>query len=333
MTEIAILLSPSTNRVYGAEAARLALAELALVSPRLQGTVESASTRVVGGVEYLWLEGAGGLTEHDRFVLSNLSSTLAMFEVDGRGAFMPLPVTPLAFYDSDLVSIQRYAGKTNEQFTHLLVNVALAASPAAAERTTSGRPVRLLDPLAGRGTTLNRGLVYGCDVAGIEVDGRDVEAYRGFLTTYLRDHRRPFAAEDATVRKGPLAGTKRLAVTIGGAQRCEVVKGDTLQAAEHFAARSFDVVVADLPYGVQHGAAARGHWARSPVELAGGAVGGWREVLRGGGAMALAFNLRTCPREAVEGILGDAGLTVLEAAGLDHRVDRSVQRGVVLATK
>src|SRR5579872_1552662 len=148
MTDLAILLTPSTNRVYGAEAPRLALAELALVSPRLEGAIGAASTRMVAGVEYLWLEGAAGLTAADWFVLSNLSSTFALFEVDGDGAFRPRAVTSLAFYDSDLLSIQRYAGKTNEQFTHLLVNVALAASSAAAERARAGLPVRLLDPLA-----------------------------------------------------------------------------------------------------------------------------------------------------------------------------------------
>jgi hypothetical protein len=333
VTDLAVLLAPSTNRVYGAEAPRLALAELALVAPRLEGTIGTASTKVVAGVEYLWLEDAGGLNAADCFVLSNLSSTFALFEVEGDGAFRPRAVTPLAFYDSDLLSIQRYAGRTNEQFTHLLVNVALAASSAAAERAAGGLPVRLLDPLAGRGTTLNRGLVYGFDVAGVEVDGRDVDAYRAFLTTYLRDHRRRVVTEEAAVRKGQLAGTKRSSMTIGNGQRVELVRGDTCQSAQFFAARSFDVLVADLPYGVQHGASAHGHWARSPTELVAAAIGGWREVLRGGGAMALSFNLKTCPREAVEGTLVDAGLWVLDAAALDHRVDRAVQRAVVVATK
>src|SRR5205823_6351002 len=154
-------------------------------------------------------------SDADRTRLSDLSSAYALFEAgdDGR-SLNPVDVTPTAFFDDDLITIQRYPGKTNEQLTHLLVNVAMAVSTAAVERAASGRRARLLDPLAGRGTTLNRGLVYGFDVAGVEVDAKDVEAYRVFLSTYLRDHRRRAEVQHGTVRKGPASGAKRVTIQI-----------------------------------------------------------------------------------------------------------------------
>jgi hypothetical protein len=127
------------------------------------------------------------------------------------------------------------------------VNVAVAVSSAARERIDRGLPVRLLDPVAGRGTTLNRGLMYGLDVAGLDIDGSDFEAYRTFLTTYLKDHRRSFKVEEANTRKGPLAGSRSLSFRIEGSQRVEVVKGDTFNTGKYFGARSFDVLAGDLP--------------------------------------------------------------------------------------
>src|ERR1051325_8069971 len=93
-------------------------------------------------------------------------------------------------------------------------------------------------------TTLFRS-VYGFDVAGIELDGRDVDAYRTFLMTYLREHRRKTAIDDSTIRKGSTAGAKRFIVLIDGkdGQKVDVVRNDTMHAAAHFGAKSFDVLV------------------------------------------------------------------------------------------
>jgi hypothetical protein len=335
VTEFVLLTVPSANRVYGRHASRLALAELAVIAPSFHCQPRECRVRMIGGVEYVRLE-MDELDDHDQFILSNLSGTYALFEVldrDRGEALMPLPVERLAYFEPDLITIQRYVGKTNEQFTHLLVNLAVAVSSAARERTDLGLPIRLLDPMAGRGTTLNRGLMYGFDVAGIDVDGSDFEAYRTFLTTYLKDHRRSFKAEEANTRKGPLAGTKRFGLRIQGSQRVDVIKGNTLHTTDYFGARSFDVLVCDLPYGVQHGSSTSEGVLRTPGNLALSALAGWRQVLRGGAGLALAWNTRTLERAELEDALVQAGFDVIEVSeSFDHRVDRSITRGVVVAT-
>jgi len=295
--------------------------------------VQESEVRVIGGVEYLVFT-TDGVDDHDRFILSNLSAAYALFEHHCvTGTLTPLILERLAHFESDLITIQRYAGKTNEQFTHLLVNLAVAASTAAHERSQQGLPVRLLDPLAGRGTTLNRGLMYGFDVAGIDIDMSDFETYRNFLTTYLKDNRLSPTVEEASIRKGPLAGAKQFTMTIRRAQRVDVVKDDTLNISEHFGARSFDVLAGDLPYGVQHGSTTTGNLARSPGDLVLAALPGWRRVLRRGAGVALAWNVKTFPRSTFEDALRHAGFDVVEgSAAFDHRVDRSITRGVVMAT-
>ena len=72
-----------------------------------------------------------GLGARDLAHLANLSAAYALFERVGDDLLRPVPLRPLARFDSDLITIPKYAGKTNEQFTRLLLNVTLLASASA----------------------------------------------------------------------------------------------------------------------------------------------------------------------------------------------------------
>src|SRR5262245_22331940 len=208
MTRYAVLPRAAANRVYGASAMDLAAAELAFVDQRaLGGVVEKHETVTLGGIDYLVLDcGSASLDAEAVAVLSNLSGLHALFELadlpdlDRGPALVPVDVVPRAEYDDDITTIQRYVGKTNEQFTKLLVNVTLAAVQRGFHRLAAGETVRLLDPLCGRGTTLNQAVVYGIDAQGIEIDRRDCEAYDQFVTNWLKDHRVKHKAERARLR-------------------------------------------------------------------------------------------------------------------------------------
>ncbi len=130
MTRYALLIRPSANRVYAEAAASLTMAELAVFSDSVLGGVLSAPevTRR-GGVPYLEFE-ASGLRPEDSAFLANISSLYALFEIAG-GLLRPVDLAGLDRYDDDLITIQKYPGKTNEQFTKLLLNVTLMASAFA----------------------------------------------------------------------------------------------------------------------------------------------------------------------------------------------------------
>jgi tRNA G10 N-methylase Trm11 len=122
-------------------------------------------------------------------------------------------------------------------------------------------------------------------------------------------------------------------MTIRRSQHLDVVNDDTVRADQHFSARSFDVLVGDLPYGIHHGSTSSGNLARSPADLVQAALPGWRGLLRRGAGLALAWNLKTFPRGDFEDMLRAAGFDVMaDAESFDHRVDRSITRGIVLAT-
>lgn len=336
MTHLALLTHESANRVFARDAPRLLAAEVAAHAPAFEAAVSEVEVREWGGVPYVSMA-TSELTDGDLETVSGLAGVRAAFERTGEGGDLrlrPLDLVRRDRFDDDLVTIQRYNGKTNEQLTHLLVNLTAVASPAVRRRRAAGQEVRLLDPVAGRGGTLNRALLLGFRATGIEVDATDVDQYRGFLVTYLKEHRVKHRLHRERVKKGPLAGTGRWSVELGDGGGVEVVHGDTTDAARLLPGRRVDLVVGDLPYGVQHRAGARGARSRSPEELVAEALPGWTSLLVPGGAAGFAWNTRTLPRPRLEELLADHGLELVHhPSSFAHVVDRSITRDLVVAVR
>ncbi|MGW0809378.1 TRM11 family SAM-dependent methyltransferase [Nonomuraea sp. NPDC002799] len=337
MPRYALLILPAFNRVYGESSIRLTRSELAVFSARaLADEVVGSEETTIGGVPYVTFETSEPLTRPDIALLSNLSSVYAIFETQGD-LLRPLTVQPLDRLSSDLITIQKYAGKTNEHFTKLLLNVtALAAGKGLGEKLT------VFDPLCGRGTTLNQALMYGYDAYGLDVDGKDFDAYTGFVKTWLRNKRLKHTAETVPVRRERAVigrrcnvtfGLSKEAVKAGDIQHLAVVSADTLKSREFFKPRSFDLVVTDAPYGVQHGSKGGGGMSRSPLELLRQAVPVWSELLRPGGAMGIAWNTYGGKSSELAKILVAAGLEVMDYPDFEHWVDQAIVRDIIVARK
>lgn len=331
-----MLVLPAANRVYTRASSQLTVGELEVFNHSvLGGRLRDVAPATIAGVPYVAFS-ADRLGERDLALLANLSSLYALFEVED-GRLRPLELRPLDRFDDDLLTIQRYQGKTNERFTRLLLNVTILASAFRDELLE--RRFSVLDPLCGRGTTCNQALMYGFDAAGVDVDAHDFDAYAQFIRTWLQQKRLKHRAEVATVRRDRRVVGRRLQVSVGTSDplHLTVVNADTNRALEFFRPRSFDALVADLPYGVQHGSrtpAAR--LSRSPADLLAGALPVWAELLRPGGALGLAWNTHVAGRDELAGILAAGGLEVLDAdpyLGFRHRVDQAIVRDVLVARR
>ncbi|GGN53425.1 hypothetical protein GCM10010112_02240 [Actinoplanes lobatus] len=339
MSRYAMLLAPSANRVYADQASRMSQAELAAFAPVLSPGLDDIGVTVLGGVEYLTF--SADLTERDIAYVSNLSSAYALFERVDDGLLRPLALAPLARYDSDLITIPKYAGKTNEQFTKLVLNLTVLASGSAGRMLDGGLTV--LDPVCGRGTTLNQALMYGYDAIGVEIDGKDVEAYKLFLQTWLKRKRLKHTAELVQVRRQGRRAARRLEVTMaaskddhkaGAVQKVTVLNADTTSLDGLLRGNVADVLVADLPYGIAHGSYDdEGGMSRRPLDLLERAVPQWLPLLRPGGAIGLSWNTKVAKRELAEDILLASGLELVEHLPLAHRVDQGIERDVVVARK
>ncbi|MDV6012140.1 SAM-dependent methyltransferase [Haloechinothrix sp. LS1_15] len=362
MTRYAILLLPAANRVYADASPALLRAELAAFSERaLDGEIDGIDQTRIAGVDYVTFTAQEPLSERDIALLSNLSSVYALFELTGPDTagnadsageaaplLRPVSLAPLDRFDSDLLTIQKYSGKTNEMFTKLLLNMACLGMHRPAAMLS--KRLALLDPLCGRGTTLNQAMMYGFDAVGGEADGKDFEQYERFIKTWLKDKRIKHTADSGQLRKDKRRLGRRLDITYaatkdaykaGDVQQLSFRNVDTLVLDELYPARSFDLVVADAPYGVQH--SSRRHTpdeatslSRSPRELLTAAVPVWERLLRPGGAMAISWNTYTLPREELTGLLSRSGLAVHDRPPFDgfrHRVDHAIVRDLVVASK
>jgi RMKL-like, methyltransferase domain len=336
MADHLILLAPSANRVYASEADRLVAAELKI----LLGADDHPPIEAVriAGIGYLALA-TECLDEHACATLGRLSGCYATFHRE-HDRLRPIEIIRPDLFDDDLVTIPKYPGKTNEQFTRLLINVTLASM-----RRPSSGPISILDPLCGRGTVLSTAMMLGCNAAGVEVKAKAVEAYAAYLRSYLRRKRLKHNLEVNPVRReGKIIG-KRLeaAVIPNGRERpiaLTVFSGDTRQSGALFGKRRFEAVVTDAPYGVVHGSrtdvSGVGGRDRSAAGLISEALPVWTMQLKPGGGLGLSFNAIGLRRERLLDLVAAAGLEPLDSGpyrDFEHRVDSSIRRDIVVALK
>lgn len=337
MADHLILLAPSANRVYASEADRLVAAELRIMLG--VGDQPAIEPVTLAGIEYLVLA-FENLDEPTCQALGRLSALYAVFRRE-HGRLEPIEIQTPDLFDDDLVTIPKYPGKTNEQFTRLLINVTLASLKRAVSGTIS-----ILDPMCGRGTTLSTAMMMGCNAFGVEVEAKAVDAYAAYLRTYCRRKRLKHTLEVSPVRReGKIIG-KRLEAEVIPASRerplaLTVFSGDTRQSAALFGKRRFDAVVADAPYGVVHGSqtdirGATGKRQRSAAGLFSEALPVWAAQLKIGGALGLSWNAIGLKRERLLEDVAAAGLEPLDFGpyrDFEHRVDASIRRDIVVAVK
>lgn len=265
------------------------------------------------------------------------SARLALFAEAGD-LLRPVQLPETDVLDDDFVTIPKYQGKTNEQFTRLLLNVTYAAADLRPDR-----PITVLDPLSGRGTTLSVAWTMGLQAAGVEADPKAVEAMAAFWRTWLRRKRLKHSADINPVRRDGKSIGKRFSATLRlPAQTLEatVFTGDTRDAALLFGKKKFELIVADAPYGVVHGSKTdvrnKPGRDRSPAGLLSESIGVWASQLVRGGALGLSWNTLGIAREKLSDMLLDAGLEPHNDGPwlrFGHRVDSSIHRDIIVARK
>lgn len=332
-----MLVAPSANRVYADAAPRLAAQEAMAVLGAFGSWTAVAPTQVAG-VDYLRVESD---SEHALDVLSNLSATFAIFAAEGE-LLRPIPLQRRQFYPDDVVTIQKYQGKTNEQWTRLLLNVTAAATKQPG-RWLDGR-LDVMDPMCGRGTTLNIALLAGYSVTGVDIDRKDYDTYAAFLKTWAQTHRLKHTMDRGASTTGGRARGREFTLEVapdkdafkaGETHTVRYLSTDTTELSGLVRAASVDVIVTDTPYGVQHGSHGD-RLSRRPMELIDRALPAWTTTLRTGGAVGLSYNRHVAPADELALLLEQHGLTVvtdIDAAPFRHRVDASIDRDLIVAPK
>lgn len=326
----ALLLWPYSNARYEVAVREPAMAELELIL---------ASVGISEKCEYRELSGVGALvfsrenaslseTEIQRIWTHSLAYWFGILQKDG--SFLPLPGANLARIGADLPFVQKYKGKTNERFTQQLINLALYSSAFEREER-----LQLLDPMCGRGTTLFQALNRGWNATGLDVDKKAIHDLLDYYEKYLQYHRLKHEKKpmSATV-KGHKAVPVRMVTSEGTVLR--VGEADAALAGAVAGRESQHLIVCDLPYGVQHAPGGEGGARQSFETLLLRTLPSWREALRTGGAVAVAYNVNTLKTESVRSIMEACGLKAMRGGlydRLEHWVEQAVTRDAAVAVK
>ena len=385
---LAAMLHPSFLRLYRDAALRVATGELTVLFPPALDPREVA----MGGVPYMCFDLENALpNDMDGVlrILSQLTFAHALFAVEGD-TLRPLDKNAVYYLDESLSSLLKYTGKTNERFTRLLLQLATLSNAVCRKLSTTvnvtaqavtstapaalAAPLRILDPLAGKGTTLFEALMHGHHAYGIEADTQYPAEADRYLKKFLETARYKFITHQERIsgthpQTSPhntsehtpkCSGAKshgaeskpqkftatRHQVTLApdkeamksNPRQFEIIHGDTRHAAHFYKKHFFDAIVADLPYGVQHGASPgakkpSGSITRNAAQLLQEALPQWRKVIKNGGTIVLSWNRFLIPRAQMEALLEAHGFAPSpEVAALDfsHRVDQAIDRDVIV---
>lgn len=337
--KIALKITPQRSTQYANMAEILAAPEL-LASP-LGPFLTGVTTTTLAGQSYLLATFDEASFRSRTFpalipTLSRLAATSEIYQYfDTLGEIQGPLLRPLEpqftpFVPLEMAEIRRYKGKTNEIFTRVMLNIALFAGDYAAQYYER---LRILDPLAGGGTTLFLALAAGYDAFGIETERQDVESTATFVRQYLRSEHIPFKELDERSRR---AGRRyQFEIERKEATRVLVLAhGDTAQANLHMqevpGGPRVHAIVGDLPYGIQHFAEISAMLQKAlPI---------WERLLLPGGTLALAWNATRINRANIVALLEQHTRLQVRSdppyTQLAHPVDRVIKkRDIIVAAK
>ncbi|MCL2400250.1 MAG: hypothetical protein FWC91_10990 [Defluviitaleaceae bacterium] len=328
MPTYAILQNPGHNRVYFKSSRALAQIEFKLAGEKMTATPINLREEIIGAVPYLLFDMESQLIEEDIALCSRLSFVYAIFEWSGN-VLIPIEKKSSNYLESDdITTILKYNGKTNELFTHMLLNIAVFNT-----KFNVNDKLTILDPLCGKGTTLFDGLLDGHNVCGVDIDGKMIHEAYIFLKKYLETarykhstHQERQGFKDYTAMRYQIKLSRSKAEE---ATDVEFVAGDTRNIGGLYRKNTFNIIVGDLPYGVQHKSG-------SFLPILTEALPGWFKVLKPGGAMVLAWNLFLISKKDMESALEKAGFKLVMPANDEsfvHRVDQAIKRDVIIGTK
>lgn len=335
--EYAFLLWPHANTRYVASLRKLAYQELHCMLAAC-GIPAEISWKDMGGAPWLHVSCASLPSSALRLISGH--SSIYMGATLENGLLRPLDYKVPAYLPPDMAEVLKYKGKTNASFTGLMLNFALCASAFVKTQ----EPLFIMDPMCGKATSLFCALKLNHNAIGIEMDGKDVQEAGTFISRYLQLNRVKHKVSQGSLT---LPGGKSAPFTAwqladtnehyqaGDTRTLKLIQGDTLHCPAMQKKQSIHLMIADLPYGVQH-APQQDRRVDGFISLLAKALPGWHQVLMPGGAVALSFNTYTLKKTDLKNELKKAGFAVLSEAPYDdfeHWVEQAVQRDLVVAVK
>ncbi len=202
--------------------------------------------------------------------------------------------------------------------------------------------------MSGKGTTLFEAARFGYDTVGVETNDKWYQEAHNYMVRYLKMGRYKHKARTESRSEGKrkiaqmvhlsFASTKEQ-YQAGEIQQMSFIHADTRMADKVVKKNSCDMIVSDLPYGIQHASKGQrgqaGIKSKSATTLVEEALPSWLTVLKKGGSMVLSFNTHTTKKADLAAICEQNGMTVMTESpfvGYEHAVDQAIRRDIIIAT-
>ena len=330
-----ILLWPHANARYQAESVKLARSELELILSRINATAKICDTSHTK-INLIEISTPAPLSDAAIAALRGHSLMYVLFEKHDD-LLRPIAGRADTYLDGDLPGILKYKGKTNENFTSMLINVALYSS---AFWNSAGERLRFIDPMCSRGTSLFIAVNRGWDADGGDISASDLKELNQFFKRYLEYHKIKHNIEhkSLTIKNTKPAPATEFHFAADAAQyragevhnlRC--VECDCGKISLALGKNRYHIMACDLPYGVQHSAGTERF-----DQLLARALPAWRDALLPGGAIALSYNTNTLKTETLRRIMSESGLDVMEGGAYEnfsHWVEQAVTRNIAVGVR
>lgn len=348
-----LLLKPNTNIPFFEEMKRLCRYEFQIMCDTLSLDIEIESLQMIGQGCYLHFSSCQSIAPFLQWFV-RLSFYYTLFERTDA-SWRPIDVASSQVFPDDLSNRLKYSGKTNEVFTRFMINVSicsyfkrLLANHSVAQKNEfllSSPRLSILDPLSGKGTTLFEALMFGHHAYGVEQEKSFVGDCVQFFERYLKEgkYKHQLTKGRFTVNRQNLGDM--IAISLGATkqqikaktgQQFRLHRGDTLQTDRFFKKDFIDLIVSDLPYGVQHFNKSSTGQFRKPSQSSflQNALRCWLKVLRSDGLVALSWNTHTLPRKSLLEVLEQHGLKAFDEPHYEnfaHRVSQAIRRDFIVA--
>lgn len=330
-----MLLWPHANARYQAESVRLARGEMVMMLEKLCPGA-AVNDESVPGMNAIEFETASPLSGGEIQALREHSLMYVLFEKQDD-LMRPIAGRADTYLEGDLPGILKYKGKTNENFTSMLMNAALYSSDFWKDGDTR---LKFLDPMCSRGTSLFLAVNRGWDADGSDISGVDLRELNQFFKRYLKYHRvkHSIARKSYTVKNSkPVPAVEYTFAAdsaeykAGQAHILRAAECDCAKITSVFGKKKYHIMACDLPYGVQHSAGSERF-----DQLLSRTLPAWKEALLPGGAIALSYNTNTLKTETLRRLMAEAGFDVMTGGvydGFSHWVEQAVTRDIAVGVR
>jgi len=339
MQKYALLANPGHNRIYADTAFSIAYSELNAILKSIDIDL-SENENNTGLPNFICFSTKKRLENSELEAIGFSSVFYVLFEIEENDLLKPVLVPDFHKFPESMVQILKYNGKTNEQFTRLMVNLAVSSCKTGSKKLT------LFDPMCGKGTTMYEGFIRGFDVKGIEINKKYFQEIQTFVIRFLKDGKFKHKImksnlKDSRHRKvaegfNLYSASLKEDFNSGNTQLFQLFNSDTKNSNTLIKKKSCDMIVCDLPYGVQHASKndKNVNISRSPIGILKSAIPSWKSTLKTNGSIVLSFNEFTLSYREVANVLKENGFKVLEESpysGYQHRVDQAINRNLIVA--